>query len=192
MSERAEIETFGLQTGTDGGIVRRAIISDVPAIMRLLRQVLSVHNASRPDLFKPEGGKYSEKELETIIADGERPVFVFVDAGGEVLGHCFCIIEDYLETGACYPRKTLYIDDLCVDSGARRRHVGRRLYEHVKEFARAAGAYNITLHAWEGNAGAIAFYRSLGLTVQQYTMEEIVTSNDERVVSNEQRVTGNE
>ena len=125
MSERAEIEAFGLQTGTDGGIVRRAIISDVPAIMRLLRQVLSVHNASRPDLFKPEGGKYSEKELETIIADGERPVFVFVDAGGEVLGHCFCIIEDYPETGACYPRKTLYIDDLCVDSGARRRHVGR-------------------------------------------------------------------
>ena len=62
MSERAEIEAFGLQTGTDGGIVRRAIISDVPAIMRLLRQVLSVHNASRPDLFKPEGGKYSEKE----------------------------------------------------------------------------------------------------------------------------------
>ena len=172
MSDRVEIAASGLPAGTDSGVVRRAIISDVPAIMRLLRQVLAVHNASRPDLFKPEGGKYSEKELEEIIADDERPVFVFVDAGGEVLGHCFCSMEDHPETGACYPRKTLYIDDLCVDAGARRRHVGKRLYEHVKEFARAAGAYNITLHAWEGNDGAIAFYRSLGFTVQQYTMEE--------------------
>ena len=157
---------------TAKGEVRRAITSDIPAIMRLLRQVLAVHNAARPDLFKPEGGKYSEEELAEIIANDERQVFVFVDSGGEVLGHCFCIVEDIPETGACYARKTVYIDDLCVDSGARRMHVGKRLYEHVKEFARAAGAYNITLHAWEGNAGAIAFYRSLGFTVQQYTMEE--------------------
>ncbi len=73
-----------------------------------------------------------------------------------------------------YPYKTLYIDDLCVDEAVRGRHVGKDLYEHVKDFAKKQGYYNITLHAWECNPAAVGFYEHIGLKVQQYTMEERV------------------
>ena len=163
------------------GAVRRAVNSDIPEIIDLLGEVLRVHNAARPDLFKPSGSKYSEKELTEIIHDDERPVFVYADDSGKILGHCFCIVEDRPETGACRAVKTVYIDDLCVAAEARRRHVGKALYEFVKAFARDIGAYNITLHAWQGNAGAIEFYRRLGLSVQQYTLEEVLGRNEDDI-----------
>ena len=40
--------------------------------------------------------------------------------------------------------KTLYIDDLCVDENIRGQHIGRRLYEYVKQYAKETGCYNLT------------------------------------------------
>ena len=155
-------------------MIRRAAIDDIPAITDLLTQVLGIHHEGRPDLFKAQGTKYSRAELAEIICDGSTPVFVYTDASGKVLGHCFCRFEETGESGARYACRTLYIDDLCVDAQARRRHVGSALYEYVKEFARERGVHNITLHAWALNPGAVEFYRRLGLQVQSYTLEEVL------------------
>ena len=78
--------------------VRHAEIRDIPAIMKLLVQVDMVHHAGRPDLFKGPATKYSSAELEKIIKDDRTPVFVCVDddeGDGKVLGHAFCILEEY-------------------------------------------------------------------------------------------------
>lgn len=155
-------------------MIRRAEKKDIPGIIHLLRQVLLVHAEGRPDLFKRVGYKYTPEELEVLLSDEKRPVFVYIDEAGQVLGHCFCIIEEHSETAASYQYKTLYIDDLCVEETARGQHIGTKLYEHVKEYARTNGFYNITLHVWECNPGAMAFYRSVGLSVQSTTMETIV------------------
>ncbi|MBQ2566211.1 MAG: GNAT family N-acetyltransferase, partial [Bacteroidales bacterium] len=64
-----------------------------------------------------------------------------------------------------------YIDDLCVHEKARGQHIGKALFEYVKAFAKEQGCYNITLHVWEGNPGARAFYESLGLKPQYISME---------------------
>ena len=108
--------------------VRPAGLSDIPALMRLLGQVLAVHNAVRPDLFKPVGAKYSEAELAELITDPARPVFVYAEPGtGRVLGHCFCELRHKRETGAVYGHTELFIDDLCVDETERGRHIGSAL-----------------------------------------------------------------
>jgi len=155
-------------------MIRHATIDDIPAIMQLLTQVLRIHNEGRPDLFKENGTKYSPAELAEIICDESTPVFVYTDHLNQVLGHCFCQFEETGESGARYACRTLYIDDLCVDEQARRRHVGTSLYEYVKAFARERGVHNITLHAWALNPGAVEFYRRLGMQVQSYTLEEVL------------------
>ena len=65
------------------------------------------------------------------------------------------------------------MDDLCVDEIARGEGIGRSLFNYVKEFARKNGCHNITLHVWECNSGAKAFYESLGLKTQYTSMELI-------------------
>ena len=60
-------------------MIRRAEIKDIPGIIELLHQVDMVHHVLRPDLFKPNTTKYDEQELETLMSDDNKPVFVFED-----------------------------------------------------------------------------------------------------------------
>ena len=149
--------------------IRKATGQDLPAVNALLRQVLAVHHAGRPDLFRAEGKKYTDAELLSIFDDPQTPVFVY-DRDGEVLGYAFCALLRQ-ESGSLQPINTLYLDDLCVDEAHRGEHIGRTLFEHVKAFAREHGCHNLTLHVWECNPGARAFYEALGLEVQYRSME---------------------
>lgn len=153
--------------------IRRARESDIPAVLRLLRQVCMVHHAGRPDLFRAGGAKYDEAALREIFRDDARPVFVY-DEGGEALGYAFCVHQQYVGHPVMTDVRTLYIDDLCVDEACRGRGVGQALYRHVLEYARASGCYNVTLNVWARNAAALRFYEKCGLTPQKIGMETIL------------------
>lgn len=150
-------------------MVRRANKNDIKRIIELLHQVDMVHHVLRPDLFKPNTTKYDERELEVLLSDDSKPVFVFDD--GTVLGHAFCIITEVKDDKLLQDIKTLYIDDICVDENARGKHVGKALYEFVHDYAQSIGCNNITLNVWDGNAPALNFYRNMGMKVQKTTME---------------------
>ena len=150
-------------------IIRLAEPRDLEAVNTLLRQVLKVHHDARPDLFREEGKKYTDEELLGIFADPETPVFVY-ESDGVVLGYVFCAFR-HPSSGSLKTITTLYVDDLCVDGKARGRHIGKALFNHVKEYARQQGCHNITLHVWECNPGAKAFYTALGMTPQYTSME---------------------
>jgi ribosomal protein S18 acetylase RimI-like enzyme len=153
-------------------MVRKADIRDIESLMRLLHQVDMVHHAIRPDLFRPDTTKYDARELEVLLGDESRPVFVYDD--GEVLGHAFCKLSEVRDHKLLQDVRTLYVDDICVDEKARGRHVGTALYEYVRDYARTLGCHNITLNVWEGNDAALSFYRNMGMKVQKTTMEEIL------------------
>lgn len=154
--------------------VRHAEIKDIPGILDLLIQVDMVHHEGRPDLFKGPATKYNADELKEIIADDKTPVFVCVDDDGFVAGHAFCIEKQVLGDSVLTDIKTLYIDDICVDEGHRRMNIGKMLFEHVKEYAKTNGFYNITLNVWECNPGAGKFYEALGFKPQKTCMETIL------------------
>lgn len=154
-------------------LVRRADKKDKEKIMDLLLQVLMIHCKGRPDLFKPNCRKYNDEELENLIQNDDKPIFVCEDSG-EVLGYAFCVIRDIRNINNMRDMKTLYIDDLCVDENSRGRHVGTTLYDYVKKYARDIGCYNITLNVWECNPSARLFYEKMGLVPQCSTMEEIL------------------
>ena len=154
--------------------VRRAELKDIPGILKLLVQVDMVHHNGRPDIFKGPATKYNAEELKSILEDDHTPVFVCVDDEDNVLGHAFCIHKQEKENSVLTDIRTLYIDDICVDEDVRGKHVGRTLYEHVLEYAKAEGFYNITLNVWSCNPGAMKFYESLGFRPQKIGMEMII------------------
>ena len=153
-------------------MIRRADKRDIGWLMELLHQVDMVHHVIRPDLFKPNTAKYDEQELEALLDDDSKPVFVYDD--GKVLGHAFCMVMEVKDDKLLQDIKTLYIDDICVDEKARGKHVGKALYEYVSNYAKLIGCYNVTLNVWEGNASALSFYRSMGMKVQKTGMEAIL------------------
>jgi len=149
--------------------IRKATNADIPRIMELLHQVNMVHQQLRPDLFKPHTTKYDEKELADMMKTETQPIFVYDE--GRVSGYAFCQIHEVRDDRLLHDRKTLYIDDLCVDESARGKHIGRQLFDHVREYAAAIGCQAITLNVWEGNDAAMRFYRNIGMQVQKTCME---------------------
>ena len=95
--------------------IRRACVGDIPRIDALLEQVCLIHHEGRPDLFKYGTRKYTHGQLEEIIADDSRPVFVAVDGSGYLCGYAFCIFIRHENDNILTDVRTLYIDDLCVD-----------------------------------------------------------------------------
>ena len=144
---------------THTNTIRQATVADIPRLMDLLHQVNMVHHHLRPELFKPNTTKYSEQELETLL--GEE----------SVLGYTFCQITEVKEDRLLQDRKTLYIDDLCVDEAARGKHIGSALFEFVRDYAKSIGCHAITLNVWEGNDSAIHFYQNMGMHPQKTGME---------------------
>ena len=150
-------------------MIRRANIVDIPRLMDLLHQVNMVHHHLRPELFKPNTTKYSEQELETLLGDESKPIFVYDDE--EVLGYAFCQITQVKNDRLLQDRKSLYLDDLCVDETARGRHIGSALFEFVRDYAKSIGCHAVTLNVWAGNDAAMQFYQSKGMQPQKTGME---------------------
>lgn len=154
--------------------VRKATEKDIPKILELLVQVDMVHHLGRPDIFKGPATKYDAEELKVILQDDKTPVFVCVDENDVPLGHAFCVHKQELGSSVLTDIKTLYIDDICVDSAARGKHVGKTLYDHVIAYAREQGCYNVTLNVWSCNAPAMKFYEACGMKPQKVGMETIL------------------
>ena len=150
--------------------IRFAQNRDIPGLIKLLYQVGDVHHQIRPDIFRSGAIKYTEPELEAILADENSPIFVMVEKE-TVLGYCFCQVREYRGSTVLTDRKEIYIDDLCVDETVRGRHVGKQLYEHTCAWAKSIGCNFVTLNVWCGNDSAMAFYEKRGLTPRSITME---------------------
>ena len=140
--------------------IRRAESRDLDKTLKLLSEVLELHAKIRPDIFISGTTKYTREELQAIFDNDQTPVFVAADDRGEVVGYAFCVMK-----------RTLFIDDLCVDENCRGQHVGTLLFDYVKQYARDNGCYDVTLNVWEGNDNARRFYEKMGMFVKETQME---------------------
>ena len=150
--------------------IRRAAARDIPGMIALLRQVGEVHHVIRPDIFCSGALKYTSAQLQQLLQDETKPIFI-ADDGGFVAGYCFCQIREYRGSTVLTDRKELYIDDLCVDENRRGQHIGTVLYDHTVRYAKEIGCSFLTLNVWCGNDGAMKFYEHAGMTPRNLTME---------------------
>ena len=138
-------------------MIRLARAEDIPRLQELLGQILLVHHQARPDVFKSEGSKFTDVELEAVINDPNKPIFVYEAKDGRILGHLFLMIKE-----------------VSVDKEARGQKLGEKLYQFALDYAKELGCYNLTLHVWNDNAGALRFYERLGMKPRYTEMETIL------------------
>lgn len=153
--------------------IRKALEKDIPQILNLLDQVNFVHNKLRPDLFS-RCTKYNQQELKELLNKESSPIFVCVDDDDNVLGHGFCILEDYSNVDLRANNYSLYIDDICVDKNHRRKGVAKKIYNYILEYGKSKGCTNVHLHVWEGNTAASEFYTKMGMKPMYTALETIL------------------
>ena len=154
-------------------IVCRAKEQHISGVINLLKQVGQVHHLGRPDLFRAGAQKYNETDLQEILHDENRPIFIAEEAG-QVLGYGFCILKATKNDPVLADHITLYIDDLCVDENCRGQHIGKAVYAHIVRYAKDLGCDSVTLNVWAFNDSAKGFYESLGMKPQKIGMEMLL------------------
>jgi len=151
-------------------MIRQAKLQDASRIAELLYQVHDVHATIRPDLFIKGKRKYDEKQVEELIQEPNTLVFVIEEK--IVLGYLIAFVIENKTDESRAKIKTLYIDDLCIDSQARHQHLGTQLLDYVTAYAKENGFYDLQLNVWEGNEEAKAFYEKNGMQVLKYGLEK--------------------
>lgn len=146
--------------------VRFAKLGDLDFIKNLLHQVLDIHNEIRPDYFSQDLIKYRDGEIINLIVN--KQIIVYDDH--LIKGYLMFCIQEHKEPHIIL-KKELYIDDLSVEEDSRGKGIGKTLYNGIKQYAKDLGCNFVNLSVWEGNK-ALDFYKSLGLRVRKYTMEE--------------------
>ncbi|MDD8049488.1 MAG: GNAT family N-acetyltransferase [Thomasclavelia sp.] len=154
--------------------IRKATKKDVSKVSNLLSQVLEIHADIRPDIFISGTTKYTKEELIDIFNNDSTPVYVAVDDNDDVVGYAFCVIQNPSSSNNMIPFKSLFIDDLCVDSTVRGKHIGQKLFAYVKQEAIKLDCYEVTLNVWEGNDSAKKFYEKIGFKPKETQMEFIL------------------
>lgn len=156
--------------------IRLAQKCDIPGIIALLKQVGEVHHRGRPDLFRAGAQKYNEAELEAILQDPSRPIFVSVEESA-VLGYGFCMIQETRDNSVLCDDKSIYIDDICIDESCRGKHIGTAIFRHIHAYARSIGCDSITLNVWSFNESAMKFYERMGMKPRKTVMEMLLEEN---------------
>ncbi len=153
--------------------IRKAQLKDAERISQLLVIIGRLHHNGRPDIY-PDGAKYGVKEVEEIILDEEKTVFVAEDESNTVAGYIICYPIKRNQHVTAEEQKTMYIDDLCVDDKYQSRGIGKALLLRAKQYAAETDCANVELNVWSFNEKAVKFYEACGMTEQKRRMEFIL------------------
>ncbi len=150
-------------------MVRLADRGDAEGINALRRQVNELHVQGRPDLFKPGFPKELQDHVQVYLNSPDHYAAV-EEMDGQLAG---MVMVDYIvrpESPYVRERKFCHIAEICVDEAFRRRGVGKRLMDFVKEDAKAKGFPRVELDVWSFN-DALAFYEAEGFSVFRRYLE---------------------
>jgi len=123
-----------------------------------LRAMLSMFGAAFGEVATYSARQPDDAYLARLLSSG---TFVAVAAfsGGEVVGGIAAYVLPKFEQA----RSELYIYDLAVDEGHRRRGAATAMIRELQELAAERGIYVIFVQADRGDEPAIALYTKLGV-----------------------------
>lgn len=122
-----------------------------------LDALTALFDAYRQFYGQPADLALARQWLRERLRFGESTVLLAKRAGGTI-----GFVQLYPMFSSVRAARTWILNDLYVDTGARRQGVARALLDAAAEFARADGAAGISLETTRDNAAARALYQAAG------------------------------
>jgi GNAT superfamily N-acetyltransferase len=149
--------------------IRRATTDDALAVATLGAVIQASHAPERPDWFKPANPASAVAMYREALSDPNVTVFL-AEEGDDALGFLMAVTHHRPDTPLSFAQTVLEIDQIGVDPAARRRGVGRALFEAVRALADEVSAYRIVLTTWVFNHDAHRFFESEGFAIELHRM----------------------
>ena len=129
-----------------------ATANDLEPLADLLAELFTLESDFRPERDKQLRG------LRLILDNPQIGQLFVLRVGQEIAGMANALITVSTAEGCA----VVLLEDVIVKAAYRRRKFGRRLVEHVLDWATQAGMPRVTLLADQNNAPAQTFYERLG------------------------------
>jgi GNAT superfamily N-acetyltransferase len=140
--------------------INYATAADLPHLADLLAELFTLESDFQPERDKQMNG------LRLILDNPSLGRLFVLRIGGKVAGMANALITISTAEGG----RVLLLEDVIVRSEHRGGGLGRRLIEHVLQWAREQGMTRVTLLADIDNRAALDFYRKLGFENSNMTV----------------------
>jgi GNAT superfamily N-acetyltransferase len=142
--------------------IRRAVVSDLAAVVGLLEDVDQLHRSALPWLFREVGEPAWTGFLEPYVSQSDRVMFLARAPDRSLAGVLYMLLRQPARAPIVEPTLVAEIDNLVVHSSFRRRRVATRLVQAALRWADDSGATRTELGVYEFNETARAFWHSVG------------------------------
>lgn len=133
---------------------------ELPQMADLLAELFMLESDFQPETDKQLRG------LRMILENPQMGQLFVIRDGATVAGMANALITVSTAEGG----RVLLLEDVIVSSDYRGKGLGRRLVEHVCDWARDQGITRVTLLADRENQPALNFYRNLGFEPSYMTV----------------------
>ncbi len=153
--------------------VRYAKREELESVNKIRKQVNEVHVKGRPDVFREDGWQVIEPLVYKRF-DEESSGVIVAAIEEEIVG--FAVVQYIVRPESPFKKeqKFFHIEEFGVDENHRRKGIATALINFAKADAKERGFHRVELDMWEFNAGALAFYESVGFRTMRRYMESCV------------------
>ncbi len=151
-------------------MLQLATLADREGVLRLKRQVHSLHISWRPDIYWDDPDLYPEAHYQEDIQS--RQLYV-AKLGGALVGYVRLMIRRQDGPGSV-PQKVLLLEEICVEEALRGQGIGTEMVGDVQALARAFGCDGMRIGVYPQNDGAVAFYQKCGFQIRSISMDKKV------------------
>jgi|LGOV01.1.fsa_nt_gb ribosomal protein S18 acetylase RimI-like enzyme len=151
--------------------IRSVNSDDYESIARLYCQLHNFHVRKRSNYYKPTESVYSKADLENIISNDKKMIFVAVDDTDNTFGFIECEVRETTDSTILKNRKIIYLHALVTDVKHRRKGVAKELFNYIQVEGRKDNIDAIELNVWKFNDEAIKFYESLEMEIKNIRYE---------------------
>jgi len=143
--------------------VRKAKLPDIDELVELNREVHQIHLQEKPEEFKEFSTEAIRSSFSRALSKESAEVFVCIDQE-QIVGYVLLVFMTPPENPRRRSRTVLYVDQIDVKEGYRRRGAGKLLLDAAKEYAVERRLDHIVLDVWSFNSRAVSFFRSQGFS----------------------------
>ena len=143
--------------------VRQAKVSDIDKLIELNLEVHKIHLQERPEEFKELSAEDIRSSFSHVLSQESAEIFVCINEE-QIVGDVLVRVVTPPENPVRKLRTILYVDQIDVNEGYRRKGVGKLLLDTAKEYATEKGLDHIVLDIWNFNSRGVSFFRSQGFS----------------------------
>lgn len=145
--------------------IREATINDIDNnLLNLYIEGFNMHYENRKDIFTKRENDELKNYLIDMLNNEDKIIFVIED-NEVIVGYAALQIKNKTS-------KSIWIDEIIVDSNYRNKGYGKKLIDEIYKYAKENDCIRVELNCWSFNSGAHEFYDKLDFKQQRVVYEK--------------------